>query len=84
MAHTIAHRPANRTRRSKRETRRLHLWVALHARLCECCGLSLPGRCYINAAGQSVCRGCYLCGLPALTQQASAGECVREGKRWEV
>ncbi len=65
MAHTIRHRPANRTRRSKREMRRLSLWVALHAQVCECCGLALWGRCYTNAALQRVCRDCFLTGLPA-------------------
>jgi hypothetical protein len=65
MAHTLRHRLANRTRRSTREMRRLSLWITLHAQVCECCGLALCGRRYTNAALQRVCRGCFLCGLPA-------------------
>jgi hypothetical protein len=65
MAHTIRHRPANRSRRSKRELRRLHLRITWYAQVCECCGLALWGRRYTNAALQRVCRDCFLCGLPA-------------------
>ncbi len=65
MAHTIRHRPANRSRHSKQELRRLHLWIMQHAQVCECCGLALWGRCYTNAALQRVCRDCFLSGLPA-------------------
>jgi hypothetical protein len=80
MAHTIRHRPANRGRRSKREVRRLHLWITLHARLCECCGLPLVGRCYTNSAWQSVCRGCFLAVLPAQTgASAEMPQMAQEG-----
>jgi hypothetical protein len=71
MAHILRHRPANRTRRSKLAMRRLSLWVALHAQVCECCGLALWGRRYTNAALQQVCRDCFLCGLPACASSPS-------------
>ena len=70
MAYTIRYRPANRSRRSRLELRRLHLWITLHAQVCDCCGLALWGRCYTNAAFQRVCRGCFLCGLPGITAHA--------------
>lgn len=58
MAHTLRDRPANHTRPSKRAARRLHLWVAHHARVCERCGLPLLGRSYTTAASEQVCRDC--------------------------
>jgi hypothetical protein len=67
MAHTIRYRPAPGTRRSRLE---LRLWLALHAQVCECCGLALWGRRYTNAALQRVCRSCFLTGLPAPVVEA--------------
>jgi hypothetical protein len=65
MAHTVQYRPTRHERRSKLEMRRLRMWLALHAQVCESCGLALWGRCYTDATLQRVCRVCFLTELPA-------------------
>jgi hypothetical protein len=82
MAHTIRHRPANRSRHSKQKLRHLHLWITQRAQMCECCGLTLWGRRYTNAALQRVCRGCVLSVLPAQAgASAETPQMAQEGER---
>jgi uncharacterized Zn finger protein (UPF0148 family) len=72
MAHIMGDRPARPIRPSKQAARRLHQWVALHARVCERCGLPLVGRSYTNAVLQQVCGDCLL--VEASSQADGAAE----------